>query len=527
MPIVVRDRAFRTSVAILDADPPRQATQSLAENDLFLFRFDLSRATDSTYLGTLAASIVLLDPAVKLARAARLLDYMVERLLNHGCEVIVLATTQALPHFVRIVKKRRLPVNNLAPEITRSMTWRDPKAEELSPSCRFFVQGTPWSEIAKVIASRRVDDAVNLTVKLRGDVPRGARATLMKRAFAEPSFKTVHLTRLGGGYSGAHAFKAQVERSGGKPIPYFLKIGTRKKIVEEYNGFLIGVEPYVPFYLAPPMLKENCCLGSTEGLILEHYVTESESLLECAEGGRAISPISCLFSRTLNAWHRSTATHTLGDFVSKKLPDSIDAQVIKCAKALGQPQALNNLRSAFNRLGAPLRVPYSWIHGDLHAENIRIRANDAVIIDMEKHCTGPLLWDPACLECSFLIEGFGRDTRDPKSWFKSIKPCFFDEMYNFWSHEHLTDKSSWFHVAINQIRLFVRSMVRNEDDYLAVLAAALLWKAGKPLTMSSDVSTEERKDIRRQQFRRGAAYLIAQHLLERLEHRAKSTKKLT
>jgi hypothetical protein len=70
-------------------------------------------------------------------------------------------------------------------------------------------------------------------------------------------------------------------------------------------------------------------------------------------------------------------------------------------------------------------------------------------------------------------------------------------------------------------------MVRDEDDYLAVLAAALLWKAGKPLTMSTNVSTEERKDIRRQQFRRGAAYLIAQHLLERLEHRAKSTKKLT
>lgn len=514
MAISLTERLPRSEVAWLGADPPPDATGEFAAFELILNRCESAQLADAAYLGNQAAVIIELDIAMKLTRMIRHLDDAVESLLDHGCEVVVVASEQELPRLLEVVERHRIPINGVLPDETLKFDWQTPKTDQLAPSLSYYYRGTAWIGIARLVAARRISDRPNLALKLTGGAPLERDLPLVRRAFER--FTSVHLTPLDDGYSGARVFKAQAESSGGKPIPYFLKIGPRKEILEEYNGYLIRVEPFVPFHLAPALQKESCCLGGVNGLISGHYVTESESLLDCAEAGRAISPIACLFSRTLNAWHRPTQIKPLAEFVGLKIPNIIDPVNFAYSQKLGETHDVSDLRVLFDSVGGPMEVRYGWIHGDLHARNVRVRGSDAVIIDMGKHSSGPLLWDPACLEASLLTEGFTSDDRDQESWYAAIRGCFSKQLFDFWSHEHLTDSSTWFHVAINQIRLYVRAMEIGPGEYAAALAAALLWKASKGVTLPVNASEADREAADREAFRRGAAYLIAQHLLEGL-----------
>ena len=51
------------------------------------------------------------------------------------------------------------------------------------------------------------------------------------------------------------------------------------------------------------------------------------------------------------------------------------------------------------------------IYGDLHAANVCIRADDAIVIDFCAHRSAPLVYDAACLEASLFVDGFRTDDK--------------------------------------------------------------------------------------------------------------------
>lgn len=508
MGIRLTDVSERSEIAFLGVAPTFEQKDSFTRRDFVVSDFEFDRIEDSPYLASLAAVVApLYSGSSKCSRNLDRLRQHAVNILDHGCEIVVIGTAEEASQLRAIVDDLQLPANGLS-----GVTTEGGKEVQLSPSVSFYGIGSRWDDIARTVSSRLPGSRPNLALLICGDEPASDQRTLVRRAFVD--HERIDLKRLSGGYSGAVTFRVQAQRNGGKPIPYFMKIGPRNDILAEFTGYLIGVEPFIPFYLVPPLVKENCCLGARSGLILEHYVTESESLLACAEGGRALSAIACLFSKTLNAWHRPTQTRALKDFLEPKFPSTPDREITRAAESLGCPRPLTELRRIFDYPTMNTEVPYGWIHGDLHASNVRVRGSDAVIIDMEKHCVGPLLWDPACLEASLLIDGFSGDNREGEAWLSAIWPCFRDDLFNFWSTAHLADDSSWFHLTINQIRLYVYTMQRNTCEYLAVLATALLWKANKGVALASS-ATRERQE--RELMRRGAAYIIAQELLERFE----------
>ena len=94
--------------------------------------------------------------------------------------------------------------------------------------------------------------------------------------------------------SGAPVFKAyasldaglvQQGATGAYPHVYFVKIGPRKKIVDEYDKYCSHIFEYVPFHLGPRLRRDRCNLGSTQGILVGDFVEGAESLITCARGG--------------------------------------------------------------------------------------------------------------------------------------------------------------------------------------------------------------------------------------------------
>lgn len=59
----------------------------------------------------------------------------------------------------------------------------------------------------------------------------------------------------------------------------------------------------------------------------------------------------------------------------------------------------------------PIRHRQALCHGDLHGENIRVRAGHAILIDFLAVKAGPLVMDPAALETSLTLSATGDFTK--------------------------------------------------------------------------------------------------------------------
>jgi Ser/Thr protein kinase RdoA (MazF antagonist) len=192
---------------------------------------------------------------------------------------------------------------------------------------------------------------------------------------------------------------------------------------------------------------------------------------------------------------------------------------------MGATRELDELRTLVERCSStPVLV--GFIHGDLHASNVRVRATDAIVIDFFACKEAPLLFELACLEASLLVDGFG-DVRinEIDAWFRSIRPLY--EQYplatpaahaNSWDRWSwfcscvLRDRWRWFRSCVRQIRSHARGMERGSNQYAAALAVALLMKA----TKDSKVSEPEAS-------RYAAAYVLAEVVLSKaIEHRVEA-----
>ena len=275
------------------------------------------------------------------------------------------------------------------------------------PSVYIFDATASWLNIAAIVCDHPAGPSPKLSLNfdpqsLDDGFPESdghaERILLLQRAFWNCS--ELRLVFLPGGLSGAAVCKAyaclEAGQLGEYPHLYFVKIGPRKKIIEEYDkygqygGYILE---YVPFHLAPRLRRERCNLGSKQGILVGDFVEGTESLIACARGGRCGHAIANLFDRTLAGWRKQydldlgwTLANQLaakwqieGSDASIALPES-RADLVK---SLGGSTEIPPLKAIFEKHGVttPLCAP---AHGDLHATNVLVRHGDAIIIDFDK-----------------------------------------------------------------------------------------------------------------------------------------------
>lgn len=509
MTIQVIPKPTRKQVAWCNSLAPSEA-RAVFERRHFGVLSDVSDESlrslaDMSGVGT----VVFTQQATKPSLIARELTDHVRRLLALDCRVIVRPLRvgdNSIPNLLESL----LPRRSLA---------TDREGNPPLPYPSVYEPTVDWEQIADFVMEAPPGPPPNLARDLLtfdGDEETEEATLLLRRAFSDCA--NVHLTQLHEGNSkSVRVYKACVEihgTIGPWPQPYFVKIGPRQTIYTEFENYELYVDKYVPFYLGPRVIRNRCCLGPTEGIIVGHYVEESESLKSCAVDGRSTSAVAGLFDRTLIGWHRS-GTLVEGPFsapLMRRFPRRIADARLNRAKQLGAKLDLASLKTLFAKCeDSPVLVGRT--HGDLHAANVRVRATDAIVIDFYAHRDNqPLILDAATLEASLLVDGFGAGQpakgrikkADLKAWFESVRALYESSLFPIDASPKGSPKSKafWFHSCVAQIRRQAREWSFTPNQYAAALALALLCKATKDFGAAEPEAT-----------RRAAAYVFAEWLL--------------
>jgi len=112
-----------------------------------------------------------------------------------------------------------------------------------------------------------------------------------------------------------------------RPLPFFVKLGPRRKILKEHSNYRDRVHNYIPFHLAPRLVTERCEVGTEVGILVGDFVEDSETLSDVAQGaghrpqlehsstvhcaagiGRSMRSASALRKWLLRMWGRGSIT---------------------------------------------------------------------------------------------------------------------------------------------------------------------------------------------------------------------------
>jgi hypothetical protein len=505
MAILEERSAARRMVAWLNTPPPCKGLTAFKRRGFEVVQCSDLDLEDPAFLSGLSAVIFSQDPQ-KLFRVVEELKRHSRLLLDMDCRILVRPADIGLTSFF-IEHLPRLGLDVV-------VTGRDGFQRTIPPHPFIRFSPEPWERLANVVIESVPGHAPNLALKpwLEDRIDQDGKKhkvylkkgaiRLLQRAFWDCA--SLHLNLLEGGRSGACVFRADAELKGlrsGWPQPYFVKIGPRGKIYQEYSAFINNVRPYIPFHLRPRVLETRCFLGATQGIMVGDFVGESESLSYCARDSRSSPAIACLFDRTLIGWHRRAESRntTMASLLQDRFPKVMPPERIKKARELGSHYDLTDLRRLFE--GAPAgEIMVGPIHGDLHAENVRVRANDAIVIDFLAHQSGPILFDAATLEASMLVDCFPKV--GDQEWLDSISSLYRGTLLvNAPSGKDLKSRFYWFHASVHQIRRHARQW-GEPNQYATALSVALLVKASK------DPQAKDKED-----FRRAAAYVLAERIL--------------
>jgi hypothetical protein len=453
---------------------------------------------DDAVISGAAAFVFTQTPAHPAEIATHLKRYG-QRLLDFDCNVVVLYLPGKAGPIANVANAHKLPIaglpcNEVLPEVAAAIRRRQRTAGDLPrPHLRLYLQGFAWKEIANYEVVHPAGPAPDPNVQVepsRGQTVDAAVRLLARRAFHNCS--EVHLAPIHGGNSGARVFLAHVEFRGRWSLPYFVKTGERHKIIDEYKGYEEHVDPYVPFHLGPRLDPARCGLGAHQGVLVGHFVDESERLLDCAREGRAGAAIACLFERTLRGWYRGGQPRDgrLGRLVRQFPPRTAPARWLR-ARELGATRTPYELRRLLRSAGRS-SILWGATHGDLHASNVRVRGSEAILIDFLQCGAGPLLCDAAALEASLLVAALRPSTASSPEvasaeYEAQLAACraSLDPLYSTSSigslpaHIRPKDEWAWFHACVRQIRMHALHMERARGQYALTLAAALIYKAGK------------------------------------------------
>jgi hypothetical protein len=163
------------------------------------------------------------------------------------------------------------------------------------------------------------------------------------------------------------------------------------------------------------------------------------------------------------------------------------------------------------------------IHGDLHAKNVLVRGNDAILIDFEKvELSAPVMRDMACLEGGLFVDGFVGDSRDPMEILASVDRLYQPDhlLGSRISPCHPTDESAWFFDCVVQIRMHASQFELNQPDqcgqYALLLASEMIRKACNKQDFDANLPISDKKSLIREEQTRAMAWVLAERILTRL-----------
>lgn len=404
------------------------------------------------------------------------------------------------------------------------------QAQVYAPFVHVLPSTTDWDELADIIMRNPSGPAPNFDLKIEAykedhsEFPLAPDAELLiRRAFWNCS--EVRLNGKRNGLSGVVAFDAYATLAknvvgGDWPYRFFVKLGSRIKISREYRNYRETALENVPYHLGPRLRMDRCVLGQTQGLIVSDYVSGAEVLRDCARQGRGVPAIGNLFNLTLVAWRRAAKSveRSLGSYFDDIFPRYVPDHRAPLIAAYGATRSLEELKQLFDSASSQ-PVLEGVVHGDLHATNVLVRLNDAVIIDLERiELSMPLLFDAASLEGGLFIDGFINDRRNGAELLASLDSLYTASALDGDDHFCLPHEgSAWFTDNVRQIRMQATQMELAPKQYGLVLAVVLLKKA---------CNSEDFRDLERdrnlnptpltRQAVRALAYVLAERILLRL-----------
>jgi hypothetical protein len=487
------------------------------------------------YVAQLDAVIWTQDPK-KLNTLPQELRTIAPYLLNYDVRVYIrLASARSL--VVNTLVEDAIPVANLLREEWETIpeSRRERENSFLMPCVYIFESASLWPDIAALVCDRPAGPSPKLDLTIDEEFLRdefgpdghAERVILLKRAFWNCS--ELRLTLLGGGMSGAPVCKAyssleagsvQQGETGAYPHLYFVKIGPRKKVVDEYDKYCSHIVEYVPFHLGPRLRRDRCNLGSTQGILVGDFVESAESLITCARGARCVHAISNLFDKTLGGWRRQKRLDTSRS-LSKHLETKWHAEG-SCALITLAPARAELVRQLGGDTDiAPLKLIFenhantsalvAPAHGDMHATNVLVRHGDAILIDFEKlEQHYPLTYDPASLEGGLLVEGFIKDLErerfKPNELVKLIEPLYEQSVLKgrWTTHCRPGDPTEWYYDAVNQIRTLSWAAENEPRQYALTLALCLIRKG---------CNTHENLEAKAPNASRAIAFFFGQRIL--------------
>jgi hypothetical protein len=325
---------------------------------------------------------------------------------------------------------------------------------------------------------------------------------LVARAF--PKAEEVHLRKISDGLSGSRVFMAHEKRRDKETSiahwtqPRLLKAGSRSSMSKEV-GAMRAVSPFVPFELRPNL--DVHVEGFKRAIYIADFVDRSDSMLDAARAGRAEAAISNLFNRTLHRWRDR----------ARQCP-MVAGSLVEAAERLGvltlssirteylETERVQQLRLDFKALWKELsnhtfEYRAATIHGDLHGENVRVRGDDAILIDLGavKGDTtpgqgAPLCFDVAILEVALIFayrgEVDGKDEFEQNEWEAETKPFYdLNAILRSPSIDSAPNPDSWMFGCLQRIRAFGIYEQSHEYEYpIALVIALWRWCKFPPLS---------------------------------------------
>jgi hypothetical protein len=316
---------------------------------------------------------------------------------------------------------------------------------------------------------------------------------LVRRAFQEA--EEVHLRILSGGLSGSRVFMAHEKRSGKDTsiahwrLPRLVKLGDRAEVSREIKA-MEDVSPFVPFELRPNL--EISIQGFRRAMYVADFVELSESLLAAARNGRGEAAISNLFYRTLGRWRDRGRQCAM---VYGSLTEAAERLDMMHPRKI-QKVYLESLRikeaqvaAAWEKLASfQFKYRAATIHGDLHGQNVRVRGDDAILIDLGgvrgdtlPGREAPLCFDVAMLEVALVFayqekEDKKDDEFEQPEWKAEIAPFYeLHAITNSPSIDAPPNPESWLFGCLQRIRAFGIYDQSSAYEYPIALVIAL-WR---------------------------------------------------
>lgn len=142
---------------------------------------------------------------------------------------------------------------------------------------------------------------------------------------------------------------------------------------------------------------------------------------------------------------------------------------------------------------------------DLHANNVRVRKQDSIVIDFAHATTGPMSADLASLEVSLAFEWVLISKFNTAEWQQRIESMYQPvNIMRVTADDVETKDEHWLLPCLKKIRELALMSTLSPGEYGRVLAVYLLRQATFPA---------DRRCVEEDEFRRAYAYWLANRLV--------------